>query len=409
MSTILRVKNVSKRFVVKLTRSRSLRESIIRKVKRQQEADRIIWALRDINFELRRGQTLGIIGHNGAGKSTLLRLICDIGSPTKGTVWHEGTISGLLQLASFHPMLTGRENIRTAGMLSGLTRKQLDQLEDKMIAFAELEEVIDHPVRTYSDGMVLRLSFSAAVHMDPDILVIDEILTIGDIRFKERCRDRMMQFRDANKTLILTSHDMGQIRMFCDDVLVLEEGKLVFRADAENAIKHYEELMRRRTERRVQQASNSAAFVLSQPDHGSRMGTYEAEIINIRFCDEQGVDLQNFTLGSGIVIEIEFQTKKKLSGLALTLGIFTDDDVKCFESSVPSLESIIGMTNGTGRVRCRIPTLPLLPGNYYVNVGLYPSDWKFIYDYHWQMHPLQIVGNSTNLSGILSVAPEWTA
>ncbi len=373
------------------------------------EPRKTIWALSDVSFEVHPGQTLGIIGHNGAGKSTLLRLICGIGSPTTGTIYRASPVSALLQLTGFHQLMSGRENIRTAGILSGLSRSQVEKMEDEMIAFAELEDFIDQPVRTYSEGMILRLAFTAAVHLNPQILVIDEILAVGDIRFKQKCKERLDQFRKAGKTLVLTSHSMEELRAYCDEILVLEQGKVAFHSDPASAIKHYNDLMRQRTEKRAAQLPLTSNLAIQKPQEGSRMGTQEASITAFHLYDERGAALEKLPTGSGLMIAIDFEAAKSIPDFAITLGIFTEKDQKCFETYIPSVRNVLGSFNGVGRIQCQMPSLPLLAGRYYVNLGLYPTKWEFIYDYHWQMHSFHVEGEVPNSSGVVSVHPVWSA
>lgn len=226
MPAVLTVESVSKRFRVQRNRPATVKESIIRRLTGRYDAAGIFWALRDITFSIEQGQALGVIGHNGAGKSALLRLLCGLGRATTGRIHCEGEISGLLELGSgFQPDMTGRENLMIGGLLSGLTKRQVLAKQQEIIAFAELEEFIDQPVRTYSNGMYLRLAFATAIHFDPDILIIDEVLAVGDTRFQQKCLERLAAFRVEGKTFVLTSHDSTQISSLCDEVLVLEEKK----------------------------------------------------------------------------------------------------------------------------------------------------------------------------------------
>src|SRR5262245_24306745 len=237
MSTVLTVESISKQFHLQRGRPATLRELITLWLSGRHERGRTLWALRDVSFTVEQGQVLGIIGHNGAGKSTLLRLLCGLGQPTSGRICHRGLVSGLLELGGgFHQDLTGRENILTAGLLNGLTKRQVQAGEAEIITFAELEDFIDQPLRTYSSGMYLRLAFAVAMHFDPEVLILDEVLAVGDARFQQKCLERLTMFRKAGKTLVLTSHDMTQIETLCDEVLVLEEGRIVMRGNPASAV-----------------------------------------------------------------------------------------------------------------------------------------------------------------------------
>ena len=419
MSVAIAAKSVSKRFYIQRNRPRTLRDALTRRITGKYEPGKILWALHDVSFELPSGRSLGVIGHNGAGKSTLLRLLCGIGRPTSGSIYRAGRVSGLLELGSgFHPLMTGRENIRTAALLSGLNRRQVEVLEKEMIEFAELEEFIDEPVRTYSSGMYLRLAFASAIHMNPEILLIDEVLAVGDDAFKRKCLARLYDFRKRGKTLIITSHVMEQIEVLCDEVLVLEDGVVAIHSDPRTAIERYHNLLHQRTARRGAQISANQAIKNEQqateekPDEqlqeGNKFGTQEVSITSVRFLDQNGAVVDSILGGKSMTIEIDFKLFSPLTDLAVLLGIFTENEVKCFELSLHSVKGVIGSINGENKFRCRIPALPLLPGRYYANVGLFPTNYDYIYDYHFQAHPFHVIGDAPNLTGIVSVQPEWS-
>jgi len=204
------------------------------------------WALRDISFDVRRGECIGIIGSNGAGKSTLLRMICGVGRPTTGQVQVTGRMAGLLELgAGFHPHLTARENVYVSAIISGLNRREVKERFDSIVDFAELWDFIDQPLRTYSAGMVMRLGFSTAIHVDPAVLIIDEGLTVGDAHFQQKCLERIKEFRLDGKTLIMVSHDMGMIRSFCTRALWLRRGSLSADGPIEDVVPRYEAVSQR--------------------------------------------------------------------------------------------------------------------------------------------------------------------
>jgi lipopolysaccharide transport system ATP-binding protein len=199
------------------------------------------WALRDVSFHIEPGESVGLIGPNGAGKSTLLRMICALGRPTSGTARVEGRVAALLELGvGFHPYLTGRENLYVSAVISGLRRAEVDERVDEIVAFAEVEEFIDQPLRTYSSGMQVRLAFAVAMHVDPDILIIDEALAVGDASFQQKCVERIESFRRAGKTLLLVSHEMDLIRHFCQRVIWLEHGRVRADGPAHDVTSRYE-------------------------------------------------------------------------------------------------------------------------------------------------------------------------
>jgi len=413
MTVALRAEAVSKWFKLERSRPSTLKESMIRYLSGRHSTDGILWALQDVSFSIEKGSTLGIIGHNGAGKSTLLRLLCGLGRPSAGCIHKTGQISGLLELGSgFHPEMTGRENIMTAGILNGLTRRQVLGLQDEIISFAELEEFVDLPLRTYSTGMYLRLSFSTAIHFDPDILMIDEVLAVGDSRFQQRCIDRLNAFRRMGKTLVLVSHSTDQIRSLCDEVVVLEQGRLITQADPERAIQCYDDVMRERTARRSGLISKYGAQLGSAMTRGNRLGTLEARIDSVEMVDDQGRSTDTLQSGSSITMRLGYRLVQPLSDLILLLGIYSETNVKCFETVVPSATEAFGSLGEKGYFRCHLPALPLLPGRYYIVVGLYPPDWSYVYDYHWQTHVLYVessLGPSPHVSGVICMHPTWSS
>jgi lipopolysaccharide transport system ATP-binding protein len=259
--------------------------------------------------------------------------------------------------------------------------------------------------------MFLRLAFSTAMHFDPDVLAIDEVLAVGDIRFQQKCIDRLDGFRKSGKTLILVSHNNEQIRSLCDEVLVLEEGQVAAHTDPENAILQYNTLMRQRTERRAAKLTKEGDQVSPPVERGTRLGTQEASIDAVRFYDGKGRPTDSLQSGESLKIEMDYHLTKSLPDLTLILGIYNETNVKCFETVIPSMTDAFGSLSGEGRLSCTLPGLPLLGGRYYIVVGLYPPDWSYIYDYHWQMHLLRMVSQrelSSGVSGVISLEPVWS-
>ncbi len=227
-SNAIIVENVTKRFrVVSIPKHASFKETIVRMdfLKRTKREQRFVEAVGGVSFSVARGETLGIIGKNGSGKSTLMRLLAGIYKPDSGTVSISGEIAPLLSLGiGFHPDMTGRENVRINGLVLGLSPAQIEQRFREIVAFSELEEFIDFPVRTYSSGMYMRLAFSIAISVDPDVLLLDEVLSVGDEAFSEKCRVRMRAFKDAARTIVLVSHDASMIRQWCETAVWMDHG-----------------------------------------------------------------------------------------------------------------------------------------------------------------------------------------
>jgi lipopolysaccharide transport system ATP-binding protein len=398
----LTVRQVSKRFYVQRNRPSTIRDSVHQLITGRWDRRKIQWALRDVSFTVEHGQVFGIVGHNGAGKSTLLRLLCGLGRPTSGRISHDGTVSGILELGGgFHADLTGRENIRTAAILNGIV-EGLSERERNIVNFAEMEDYIDQPVRTYSSGMYLRLAFAAAIEFDPAVLVIDEVLAVGDERFQKKCMDRITRLRNDGKTLIVTSHDAEQIKVLCDEVLVLEEGRVMIQSDPQSALAYYHDLMRQRTEKRARQIPAASPSSLLPMAQGNREGTQECSISALRVYDCAGHLVDSLETGSALSLEIDIEKPSHMPDMACTVGIFSDAQVKCWEAAIPSLQAVLGVIKTRQSIRLDLSSLPLIPGRYFINLGLYPLDWGYLYDRHWQMHPLTITGTPTWGRGIYS-------
>ena len=413
MPRVLTVHQVSKRFLLRSHRQRTIRESFTRLLTGRFSRSTTMWALRDVSFEVEHGTTFGIIGHNGAGKSTLLRLLCGLSQPTRGRIVTDGRVSGILELGGgFNPNLTGRQNLMTAGILNGLTPAEVKAREEKIIAFAELERFIDQLTRTYSSGMYLRLAFAAAMEFEPSVLVLDEVLAVGDERFQKKCMERITDLKRAGATLIITSHSPEQIQALCDEVLVLEDGQVVMQGDPQSALTSYHDLLRRRTEVRVANLMGTAGPAPLTTQRGSRQGTLEASIAAVTLYDLRDQPAEKIESGQGLRIKLTYRLSQPINDLALLVGIYNETHVKCFETSISSMASTFGTLSPEGTIVCTVKSLPLLPGQYFVNVGLYPTDWSFIYDYQWQMHAFHIVAteqDQPHLSGVVAMKATWSS
>jgi ABC-type polysaccharide/polyol phosphate transport system ATPase subunit len=239
----IQFEDVVQRFRVIQERHDTLREAFA-KIRRRRTTYHEFEAVSHVSFEISKGEVVGIIGRNGSGKSTILKLVAGVYTPTSGRVQVQGSIAPLIELgAGFHHELTGRENILLNGLLLGLSKRQVQEHEARIIEFAELGEFIDSPIKQYSSGMYMRLAFSVATEVDPDILIVDEILGVGDVGFREKCFERIRQFRDAGKTILMVSHDLGTMSSFCTRLLLIHHGKLVEEGEPSRVIRRYEELL----------------------------------------------------------------------------------------------------------------------------------------------------------------------
>ncbi len=238
----LKFDNVSKRYIVRQEAAENAsRHRIIRKIQSLRRAAREFWAVRDVSFEVKRGETLGIIGHNGAGKSTILKLLANITTPTSGEISINGRLSALIEVGSgFHPELTGRENIYLNGSILGMRRREITEKLVRIVDFAGIQQFLDTPVKRFSSGMYVRLGFSIAAHLDPDILLLDEVLAVGDASFQSKCLQRISELKQAGTTIVFISHDLGAVERVCDRVLLMKGGRIVKSGSAREVINAYE-------------------------------------------------------------------------------------------------------------------------------------------------------------------------
>lgn len=237
---LIDVKSLSKRFGLYSSPAKRLTEIIFPFVINNRK---YVWALKDVSFKLRRGETLGIIGRNGSGKSTLLQVLCGIMKPTVGQADVNGRVSALLELgAGFHPEFSGRDNVYMNGALMGLSRREMDMRFEEIADFAEIGQFIEQPVRTYSSGMFVRLAFACAVNVAPDILIVDEALAVGDAHFQQKCKQKIMDYRTAGGSMLLVSHDMKAIKTICDSAILLERGTIIERGDPARITEAYENM-----------------------------------------------------------------------------------------------------------------------------------------------------------------------
>lgn len=315
------------------------------------------WALRDINFEVKRGEVLGIIGRNGAGKSTLLKILSRITDPTEGRVRIKGRVASLLEVGTgFHPELTGRENIYLNGAILGMARAEIKAKFDEIVAFAEVEKFLDTPVKRYSSGMYVRLAFAVAAHLEPEILIIDEVLAVGDTEFQKKCLGKMDQVAQGGRTVLFVSHNMAQIRKLTGHGLLLNDGTISFMGPTDEAIQRY-------LESGVgSQGIDISLAQLSSPSHGVLLGNFELGCLNGE---------RHLRTGQACEIKMEatFEWAIQNPGFIVSLGSLEGCELLRISTS-----PISGVSTGlcSGRVECslRIEDLPLAGGTYSLAVGM---------------------------------------
>ena len=311
------------------------------------------WALNDISFRLPPGKTAGIIGRNGAGKSTLLRLVGGLGRGDRGRVTTHGRIGALIELgAGFHPDLTGRENVFINGVISGLTRREVAKYFDSIVAFAEIEDFIESPLRIYSLGMQMRLAFAVAIHIRPAILLIDEVLAVGDLAFQNKCLERIAQFKAQGCTILLVSHNTGVVSQLCDEVFWLEAGRLAAHGEAKEVVSQYLAEMgaetRRRTPdvQRVQPTLAGIDLVLNK----NRFGSMEMEIEAVSLNNAKGEAIQTLNSGDALSVVIDYAALKQIAKPIFGVSITREDGLVCWDGNSESQLLTASSLQGKGRI-----------------------------------------------------------
>lgn len=381
---VIRVTDVSKKFVIR--KDKSLKERLVnaRRSKANVEA---FWALRNIELEVDPGHTLGLIGGNGSGKSTLLKIIGGILTPTTGYVERRGRLAALLELgAGFHGDLTGRENVYLNASILGLSRAQTDKYFDSIVDFSGIEQFIDTQVKFYSSGMYVRLAFAVAIHVDPEILLVDEVLAVGDEPFQRKCLDRIKQFQGEGRTIILVTHSLEQVRQMCDRVVLLESGNMVVDGSPSEAVRHFREA---NTEQdHVEQASRLHQLSLSNP----------------RTFGADGRQSGRYPAGSPLGIEFEVSADHEVDDWAVGVALTDASGLLIYGTNTVLQGLKLDPITGKRTVSFRFDQLPVADGQYFVDIAVHP---KMGPDYHRIDRAVTFqIENDANDPGVLALTPK---
>jgi ABC-type polysaccharide/polyol phosphate transport system ATPase subunit len=325
--------------------------------------DGTFWALRDVSFRVAQGETLGIIGHNGAGKSTTLKLLSHITKPTSGTIRSHGKLAALIEVgAGFHPDLTGRENVFLNGTILGMKRVEVRRLFDQIVAFAEVEKFIDTPVKRYSSGMYIRLGFAIAAHVDPDVLLIDEVLAVGDLAFQQKCLQRIQELKQQGKTMAFISHNLNAVQRLCDRVLLLVNGRIAAEGPAAQVINDYR--TRVITSERKRFTETLAKQRREQPDAGA------VQIEEVRLRDAAGAVTETFETGEPMTIEVAYACARRIERPTLRITIERLDGFTCHIASTQRDGLVVPPLEGRGVLTLTYPAMTLLPNAFHVSVEI---------------------------------------
>jgi ABC-type polysaccharide/polyol phosphate transport system ATPase subunit len=382
-------------------------------------------ALQGVSFNVAAGRTYAIIGRNGSGKSTALKLVAGITKPTTGTVKVEGRISALIELgAGFHPEISGRENVFINGIMLGLTKREVARRFDEIVEFAELQEFIDAPVKTYSSGMYMRLGFAVAIHVDPDVLLVDEVLAVGDEGFTHKCLDKFGEFKRRGKTILLVTHSLSLVERFCDEALWLDGGKVRGAGDPKRVVGAYLIDVERSEEKELAKAEARAhdetahepgppteqeiAYVpedMTRVVEG-RWGSREIEITAVTLTGANGEPAHVFQSGEQVSIRLAVRAHEPNDDFVFGIGLYTADGTTCYGTNTHLEEYAAEEIRGDGEVILNIDSLDLVEGTYKIDVAVHKRD-GYPYDYHRLLYTFRVKSRTKEV-GVYRPRHTWT-
>jgi len=371
----LQLKKVSKKY--RIRRDADGGASVVRKVLSLRKRKEDFWALKDVSFEVHRAEALGIIGHNGAGKSTILKLLSRITTPTNGEIMINGRLSALIEVGSgFHPELTGRENVYLNGSILGMRRREITKKLDSIVEFAELRQFIDTPVKRYSSGMYVRLGFSIAAHLDPDILLLDEVLAVGDASFQRKCIQRITELKKNGTTIVFISHDLRAVQQLCDRVILLKKGQIEANGDPAETIALYQSLSSQLSER-------TAGGIGQKP-------TGEAVVTSLTFYDENDNECLTFETGKPLKAVLNYRVDKPLTDVIFEVQFYSQEGrLQSFFSS-ETLGRSIDVEPGEGSIVFDCSSVGLGPGMYFIDTGIRNRHAPYGIDIDWRRRCLAV-------------------
>ncbi len=372
------VVGVSKRFRLYHEKVHSMKERILRAGRNPYED---FWALRDMSFEIREGETVGILGRNGSGKSTLLKCVSGILQPTDGKVVVRGQLAALLELgAGFQPELSGRDNIYLNASLLGLSSKEVERRYDEIVAFAELEQFIDNQVKFYSSGMYVRLGFAVAVNVDPDVLVVDEVLAVGDENFQRKCLERIRAFQDEGRTILFVTHAPDLIRQVCDRAMVLDSGHLIGYGPPGEQIRLFREQL-------LEASGESAA---EEPGEEAPVLTHRIQIAGVDLVHPGSGRRPYILPGESLSVNVAFEALETVDDVIFAIEVRNQAGDLVFGSDTEILEQPFDAPEGSGRADFTFESVPLLDGTYGISIGV-RSRGGVIYDWRDQQDSFEVM------------------
>jgi ABC-type polysaccharide/polyol phosphate transport system ATPase subunit len=386
--------------------------------------DEVFTALSGVTFNVREGTTFAVIGRNGSGKSTLLKVIAGITKPTSGEAEVRGRVSALIELgAGFHPEISGRENVFINGIMLGLSKRDIQSRFQEIVDFAELSEFIDAPVKNYSSGMYMRLGFAVAINVDPDVLLIDEVLAVGDQAFVHKCLDKIGEFRRKKKTIVLVTHSLGLVEKLADEALWLDRGKIQLRGDPKKVVDAYLAQVSARDEAVLAAAEAQAVAEfeekVSRPEgegeevepvsafarERGRWGSREIEIAEVALLGQDGEPRHVFQTGEPVTVRLKVRASGKIADFVFGVAIFNADGVCCYGTNTHLEELVPVELSGAGEVRLVIDRLDLVEGGYFLDVASHQRD-GYPFDYHRLLHSFRVNSKLKDI-GIYRPSHRW--
>ena len=362
------------------------------------------WALKGVTLDIPRGKTFGLVGHNGSGKSTLLKLVAEIHRPTSGTITSHGRVSAMLELgAGFHPEMSGRDNIYLNGSILGMTRKQIDAAMEDIIAFSGLEEFIDTPVKVYSSGMYVRLGFAIAVNLEPEILIIDEVIAVGDEEFQRRCFDHLYELRRRGVTIVLVTHALGLVADLCDEAAWLDGGELKAVGPAREVVdKYLGAVNRREADRDETEPEDDEAREGRTP----RRGSGEVRVTDVELLGQDGRPVPFLTTGQPCTVRLSYHADKALPSVTFGLGLTHENGVQVAGPNSGYGDAAYAIEAGPGQVDFSMSALPLQPGEFLITTAA--VDKGHTYDFLDRAFVLKVRADDITEPGLVKVTGEWT-
>ena len=404
--TVIDVKGVKKMFRVYRDRGNTLKDRILFAGRRKYEEH---WVLNGVSFEVKRGEAIGLIGQNGCGKSTTLKMLTKILYPDEGTIEMKGRVSSLIELgAGFHPDLSGRENIYTNASIFGLKRKEIDERLEDIIAFSELEAFIDDPVRTYSSGMYMRLAFAVAINVDADILLIDEILAVGDAAFQAKCFRKLQEIKGRGTTIVIVSHAMSQLELICDRSIWVADGLVKMEGKPRDVHPRYMEWMSRKTqqeEKKEDERENKEDTETDNEGNLKRWGSGEARMTGVKVLGADGTEKADFSPCDPFTIHIDYTAKKPLEDAVIGLAVYRSDGTLVYGTNtlIDTSSPVTLKTSGT--IDLRIDGLPASNGSYSIDLAIHRPD-GFNYDFWRDICTIRIA-DKVQTPGEIALSHQW--